>query len=217
MESVFRKLDDFTVFIHFRQRRLLTNLRRFSTMLVLVVLTVTLCSLAARYQWRAELIPLLLFGMMAAIAYKHESAVLLSAAISLIVVLSLGRGLPDLVIQMAGLTTAAGLICLAAVGCGPGGGVYVGVAVPGPYVGYPGGMHPGYVGRPPYVYEEDALNLPTDSRERYAAAGQVEISQECKSDESAGDPCDRPGRDQSALLNADAAEAPAREPSEAKR
>jgi hypothetical protein len=115
------------------------------------------------------------------------------------------------------LTVAASLICLAAVGCGPGGGVYVGVAVPGPYVGYPGGMHPGYVGRPPYVYEEDALNLPTESRERYAAAGQVETLQECKTDESDGDPCDRPGRDRSSLENAEPAEAPAREPNSAKR
>jgi hypothetical protein len=108
------------------------------------------------------------------------------------------------------LTAAASLICLAAVGCGPGGGVYVGVAVPGPYVGYPGGMHPGYVGRPPYVYEEDALNLPTDSRERYAAAEQVKTLQECEADESAGEPCDRLDRDRSGLEGADAAKAPPR-------
>ena len=115
------------------------------------------------------------------------------------------------------ITTAAGLICLAAVGCGPGGGVYVGVAVPGPYVGYPGGMYPGTVGRPPYAYEEDALNLPTDSRERYAAAGRVVTLEECTADEPAGDVCDRLGRDQSALLNADAAEVPAREPGRPER
>jgi hypothetical protein len=115
------------------------------------------------------------------------------------------------------LTAAASLICLAAVGCGPGGGVYVGVAVPGPYVGYPGGTYPGYVGRPPYVYEEDALNMPTDSGGRYAAAGGEETFRECKADESVGDQCDRLGRDQSDLESADAVEPPAREFSSAER
>ena len=46
------------------------------------------------------------------------------------------------------LVGAAGLCLIAA--CGPGGGVYVGVAVPGPYGGpYP---YPGFVGPPPVVY-----------------------------------------------------------------
>jgi hypothetical protein len=59
------------------------------------------------------------------------------------------------------LLVAAMGVALSAYGCGAGvsTGVYVGVAVPGPYVGYPGYGRPGYIGRPPYVYEEDALNL----------------------------------------------------------
>lgn len=47
-------------------------------------------------------------------------------------------------------------------------GVFVGVAVPGPYVGYPGMGYPGYIGRPPYVYEEDAMNVPAGWRENVA-------------------------------------------------
>ncbi|UCF18676.1 MAG: hypothetical protein JSU87_12090 [Gemmatimonadota bacterium] len=62
--------------------------------------------------------------------------------------------------------------------CGPGGGVYVGVAVPGPYGGpYP---YPGYVGRPPMVYgggvyEAEALNEadPPDATTPAAAVARV--------------------------------------------
>ena len=63
-------------------------------------------------------------------------------------------------------------IALSVYSCGAGvsTGVYVGVAVPGPYVGYPGVGYPGYVGRPPYVYEEDALNLPAEPADRVAAS-----------------------------------------------
>lgn len=40
-------------------------------------------------------------------------------------------------------------------GCGPGGSVYVGVAAPGPWVGYPGGYYPGAWGYPGYRWEEE--------------------------------------------------------------
>lgn len=60
------------------------------------------------------------------------------------------------------LMIAVGSGALFSGGCGAGvstGGVYVGVAVPGPYVGYPG-AYPGYMGPPPVVYydEDYALN-----------------------------------------------------------
>ena len=73
----------------------------------LCVVTVALCKMAgdeawmtsneawleAGDAWRAELIPLLLFAMTVAIAYHQELALLLSAAMSLVVVLGLGQGL----------------------------------------------------------------------------------------------------------------------------
>lgn len=62
---------------------------------------------------------------------------------------------------------AAGASALIVSACGST-GVYVGVAVPGPWVGYPGVGYPGYIGRPPVVYEEDALNE-TGVPEWYAA------------------------------------------------
>ena len=67
------------------------------------------------------------------------------------------------------LLTAAALSVslLACYGSGVSTGVYVGVGVPGPYVGYPG--YGGYIGRPPVIYyDEDAALLPTETDERYA-------------------------------------------------
>ena len=67
------------------------------------------------------------------------------------------------------LLTAAALSVglLACYGSGVSTGVYVGVGVPGPYVGYPG--YGGYIGRPPVIYyDEDAALLPSETDERYA-------------------------------------------------
>ena len=96
-------------------------------------------------------------------------------------------------------TLSKALIPAAAIGiavsvysCGAGvsTGVYVGVAVPGPYVGYPGVGYPGYVGRPPYVYEEDALNLPAKSRERVAVSdSDAEAAPRHEVDSEAGVAC----------------------------
>ena len=47
------------------------------------------------------LIILLLFGMIVAIAYQQELALLLSAVVCLLVVVSLGQGLPEFVAYTA--------------------------------------------------------------------------------------------------------------------
>jgi putative nucleotidyltransferase with HDIG domain len=62
------------------------------------------------YEWRAELIPLMLFGMTIAIAYEQELALLLSAAVTLVSVAALGLGLADAVVLMA--TTAGAILLL---------------------------------------------------------------------------------------------------------
>jgi putative nucleotidyltransferase with HDIG domain len=89
------------LYIFFRERRLLTDLGRFCTLLVLAVLTVALCWIGSRDNWRVEIIPLLLFGMTMSIAYRQEIALLLSTAASLVVVLSLGQGLGEFVVLVA--------------------------------------------------------------------------------------------------------------------
>lgn len=97
-------------YIFYRKPILLKDLRRFSTLLIAVVLTVALCWLAAAPQWQAELIPLLLFGMTAAIAYEKELALLLAASVSLIMAFSLEQGLGEFVILVSSVAAAVMLM-----------------------------------------------------------------------------------------------------------
>ena len=93
-------------YIHYRRPNLLTDLRRYATLLGTIVVTVGLAWMASEDQWRAELIPLLLFGMTAAIAYEKELALLLSAAVALIIAFSLQQGLAEFVILMSSVAAA---------------------------------------------------------------------------------------------------------------
>ncbi|MCE9544320.1 MAG: HDIG domain-containing protein, partial [Planctomycetia bacterium] len=91
-------------FLYYRYPGVLADARRFGGLLALCVLTVSLC------YWldtqRAEMVPLLLFGMTVAIAYHQELALLLLAAVGLVVVLSLGHGLATFVTLMAAGATS---------------------------------------------------------------------------------------------------------------
>ncbi|MEK6247598.1 MAG: HDIG domain-containing protein, partial [Planctomycetales bacterium] len=91
------------LFIYFRYPDVITDLHRFSGLLVLAVLAVGLSKLSGT--WKTELIPMLLFGMTVAIAYNQELALLMSAVVGLVVVLSLGHGLASFVILMAASAT----------------------------------------------------------------------------------------------------------------
>jgi putative nucleotidyltransferase with HDIG domain len=92
------------LFIYFRYPGLLSDTRRFLGLLILAVVTVAAgCVLA---HWKAELIPLLLFGMTVAIVYRQELALLLSAGVALVVVLSLGHDLQSFVTLTAAAATA---------------------------------------------------------------------------------------------------------------
>jgi putative nucleotidyltransferase with HDIG domain len=93
-------------YIYDRERRLVVSLKRLGTMLFLLVLTVILAGWAAEDAWRAEIIPLLLFGQTVAIAYGRELALLLAGAACLIVVVALGQGLGGLLI-LVGVTAVA--------------------------------------------------------------------------------------------------------------
>ncbi len=97
-------------YIFFHAPRLLVDLKRFGTMLGLITVTVTACRLVSLDQWRAEIVPLVLFGMIVAIAYERELALLLSAVVALVVALSLGQGLPEFVILVAAVSSAILLV-----------------------------------------------------------------------------------------------------------
>ncbi|OHB78382.1 MAG: hypothetical protein A2V98_03230 [Planctomycetes bacterium RBG_16_64_12] len=80
------------LYLHNRQRRLLVNLPGLALMSALAVATVGLSRWAAMYPWRAEIIPLLLFGQTVAIAYRRELALLFTGVVTAILVLGLGHG-----------------------------------------------------------------------------------------------------------------------------
>ncbi len=82
-------------YIHLNHRDLLTDLGHVVTILGFAVVTVVICMLAAADAWEAHVVPLLLFAMTIAIAYDEDLALLLAAEVSLVVVLGLGRGLPE--------------------------------------------------------------------------------------------------------------------------
>jgi len=93
-------------YIFHRRPKLLADFRSFATLLAAVVVTVALGRIASNDQWRSEIIPLLLFGMTAAIVYEKELALLLSAAVALILSFSLDQGLAQFVILVSSVAAA---------------------------------------------------------------------------------------------------------------
>jgi len=84
-------------YIHLNHRDLLADLGHVVTLLGFSVVTIVLCMLAAADAWQAQVVPLLLFAMTMAIAYDEDLALLLASEVALVVVLGLGRGLPDFI------------------------------------------------------------------------------------------------------------------------
>jgi len=88
-------------YIHLNHRDLLADLGHVVTLLGFSVVTIVICILAAADGWQAQVVPLLLFAMTMAIAYDEDLALLLAAEVALVVVLGLGRGLPDYITLVA--------------------------------------------------------------------------------------------------------------------
>ena len=97
-------------YIYRREPQIIEDLGRLATLLALVVLTVLLITIISYYELRAELIPLMLFGMTLAIAYQQEIALLLSAAVTLVSVVALGHTLADAIVLLA--ATAGAILLL---------------------------------------------------------------------------------------------------------
>jgi putative nucleotidyltransferase with HDIG domain len=93
-------------YLYHRRRRTINDLSRFATLLSVVVVTVALSWAASNDKWRAEIIPLLLFGMTAAIAFEKELALLLAASVALVVAFSLQHGLSEFVILVSSMAAA---------------------------------------------------------------------------------------------------------------
>ncbi len=90
----------------YREPRLTFSLGRLSAVLALVVATVALARWGASDPWRAELVPVLLFGQTIAIGYRREMALMLTAIVSLVLAMALGHGLAVLLLLLGVSTTA---------------------------------------------------------------------------------------------------------------
>jgi putative nucleotidyltransferase with HDIG domain len=115
-DKLFRSLAVFGMFvalctlagfyIYFRSPVLLVDLGKFTRILVLFVLAVSLSMMASGDRLRAEIIPILVFGMTVGIAYNQELALLLTATLGLVVVIALGQDLSAYVIILSAAATS---------------------------------------------------------------------------------------------------------------
>ena len=94
-------------YLYMRDRRVLDELLRLVALLTLFVLSVALAKVVSQYAWGADVIPLLLFGMVIAIAYQQEMALLLSTCVVLVIVISIGHGFTQ---ALALAATVAGAV-----------------------------------------------------------------------------------------------------------
>ncbi|HUY34599.1 MAG TPA: HDIG domain-containing protein [Pirellulales bacterium] len=93
-------------YVYYRDRRLVADLRRFSITLVMAVVAVLLARWTAPDPWRAEVIPLLLFGMTFGIAYGRELALVFSLALCVLLAVADGYSLAELIV-VVGVVAAA--------------------------------------------------------------------------------------------------------------
>jgi putative nucleotidyltransferase with HDIG domain len=93
-------------FIYYQDRRLLKDARRFATLLCLVTVSAALACWTWPYPWRAEIVPVLIFGMTCGIAYKRELALLMSTSLVIFLGLVCGYGLGEFVVLVGATATA---------------------------------------------------------------------------------------------------------------
>ena len=94
------------VYMRYRHGGPFSGITRQIVMLLIAVGTVALARWISTDRWRGEILPLLLFGMTTAIVYRLEFALLLTGVLSLIIVMALGQGLPEMLLLMGVSATA---------------------------------------------------------------------------------------------------------------
>jgi putative nucleotidyltransferase with HDIG domain len=98
-------------YLYYRDRGLMEDLRQFSFLLALFMVTVITCwILSVNVNWRAEIIPVCMFCMTVAIAWNRELALLLGALVSLVYTVSHGYGMDEFV-SLAATGFGASLLC----------------------------------------------------------------------------------------------------------
>lgn len=98
------------LYLAYRQPGILRSVRRFAVMMLMLVVAVAVADWLSADPWRAEIIPPLLFGMTVAIAYSQELSVILATVAAVLLVLTTGLGLDELLVQCGTVTTAVLLL-----------------------------------------------------------------------------------------------------------
>ncbi|MGC3969863.1 MAG: HDIG domain-containing protein [Pirellulales bacterium] len=93
-------------YVYFRERKLLSDMLLFGTMLASVIAVITAVHWTTADPWRAELIPLLLFSMTFGIAYHRDVALILSTSMAIIVAMTGGEGLGEFIVLMGTVASA---------------------------------------------------------------------------------------------------------------
>jgi putative nucleotidyltransferase with HDIG domain len=94
------------IYMRYRQRGPLASVTRLTTMMLLAIGTVALGRWASADPWRAEIIPLLLFGMTLAIAYRQELALLVTGVVAFTLTMAIGNTLHGFLL-LTGVATVA--------------------------------------------------------------------------------------------------------------
>jgi putative nucleotidyltransferase with HDIG domain len=94
-------------YIYFHEPRILTDFRHLVTLLALVVITASLMHVAARDNWRVEIVPVVLFAMTITIAYHRELGLLLATAVSLAHAVCQGYALTEWLILVSAIAASS--------------------------------------------------------------------------------------------------------------
>ena len=89
------------VYLLHREPYILKQWKRLATLLALFAIVVAISRVPIFLEWRAEIAPILLFGIVITIAYRQDLALLLTATVALVVVLTTGQGLSEFVVYVA--------------------------------------------------------------------------------------------------------------------
>lgn len=95
------------IYMRYRQRGPLSSVPRLVILVGMMLATVAVAIWASVDAWRAEITPLLLFGMTVAIIYRQELALLLSGILAFVMVLAVGHGLYEFLLLLGATTVAA--------------------------------------------------------------------------------------------------------------
>ncbi len=94
------------VYLAYHHSELLRDVRRIGSTLAVMVAVVGAARLAAADTIRAELVPVLLFGMIVRVVFPRELSLLLVAVMTVLVTLGLGQGLAEALIMVAAVFAA---------------------------------------------------------------------------------------------------------------